>query len=89
LLDYLLHEGNDLLNLTPEIFDDKGAEKTDAFLPVQATRKLLQILFITSDYSQLDHLYFQPPDKICFTGILSAKLNPQKTSSLKRYRVYA
>src|SRR5208283_1393552 len=59
LLDHLLHEGKDLLRLALEIFDDDGAEDADIFFPVQAIYKLLQILFITSNYGQLDHL--QPP----------------------------
>jgi hypothetical protein len=57
---------------------------------VQAIRKLLQILFITSEYGQRDHLHFQPLGDIYFIGVPSAKLNPQKTLSLKIDRlVYA
>jgi hypothetical protein len=57
---------------------------------VQAIRKLLQILFITSEYGQRDHLHFQPLGDIYFIGAPAAKLNPQKTLSLKIDRlVYA
>jgi hypothetical protein len=77
LLDHLLHEVKDLFRLALEIFDDDGAEEVDVLLPAQAIYKLLQILFIMSDYGQLDHLL--PPGNIHFAGVPSAKLNPQKT----------
>jgi len=77
-LDHLLHKGKDLFRLALEIFDDDGAEEVDVLLPVQAIYKLLQILFIMSDYGQLDHLL--PPGNIHIAGVPSTKLNPQKSA---------
>jgi hypothetical protein len=77
----MLHEGKDLFRLALEIFDDDGAEDVDVLFPVQAIYKMLQILFIMSDYGQLDHLL--PPGIIHIAGVPSAKLNQQKSYRLK------
>jgi len=88
MLDHLLYEGNYLFLIALVIFDDDSTEETYIFLPVKAIRKLLQKLFITSDYGQLDHIL--PPCKIYIAGVPSAKLNPQKKLSLRTDRlIYA